>query len=286
MIRKIKSELFTGRKLVIATKHKKEQVISPILTKALNVLCITDEKIDTDVLGTFTGEVERLDDVLETARTKCRMAMDISECDMAVASEGSFGPHPTFGFINADDEILLFMDKKNNLEIVIRELSLKTNFNGQEIRTEEELIAFANTIKFPHHGLIIRKAYGDTSNITKGITDLNILKKTFEDFKSKYGLAYVETDMRAMYNPTRMGVIKTAAQKLADKIASLCPHCSTPDFGVNEIKAGLPCSLCGFPTKSTLSHEYQCSKCHYKEDKKYPHGKITEEPTFCDFCNP
>ena len=279
-------ELFAGRKLVIATKHKKEDVISPIIKKALNVFCITNENIDTDVLGTFTGEVERLDNVLETARNKCRMAMEISGCDMAIASEGSFGPHPTLGFINADDEILLFIDMKNNLEIVVRELSVKTNFNGQEVKTEKELLVFAANAKFPNHGLIIRKAQEDNSEIVKGITDTTFLKNTFNFFKSKYGFAYVETDMRAMYNPTRMEVIKTAAQKLANKIVSSCPHCSTPGFGITDVKAGLPCSLCGFPTRSTLFHEYECSKCQYKENKKYPHKKTTEEPTFCDICNP
>ncbi len=279
-------EFFSGRKLVIATKHKKEEVISPILTKALNVFCITDENIDTDVLGTFTGEIERLDDVLETARHKCRMAMKITNCDIAVASEGSFGPHPTLGFINADDEFLLFMDAKNNLEIVARELSVKTNFNGLEIKTEKELLVFAADAKFPSHGLIMRKAYRDNSEIIKGIIDPNLLKNTFKAFKSKYGLAYVETDMRAMYNPTRMEVIKTAAQKLVDKIVSLCPQCFTPGFGITGVKEGLPCSLCSFPTKSTLSHEYKCAKCQYKEDKKYPNNKTTEEPTYCDICNP
>jgi len=279
-------ELFAGRKLIIATKHKKEQVIAPVLAEALHVECINDSTLDTDSLGTFTGEIERLDDVLETARKKCRMAMLIGNCDMAVASEGSFGAHPTLGFINADDEILMFLDAKNNLEIVVRELSIKTNFNGQEIKTEKELIAFADHAKFPSHGLIIRKEFGDNSDIIKGIRDSKLLKYAFDSFISRYGSAYVETDMRALHNPTRMEVIKSAAQKLAEKIVSSCPQCFTPGFGVTNAKSGLPCSGCGFPTRSTLSYEYQCVKCKYTKDRKYPHGKIMEEPTFCDICNP
>ncbi len=279
-------DLFGGRNLIIATKHKKEEVISPILTKMLGVNCIIDVNLDTDSLGTFTGEVERLDDVLETARNKCRMAMKSSNCDLAVASEGSFGPHPTLGFINADDEILLFIDTKNNLEIVVRELSLKTNFNGEEIKIEEDLMAFATKVKFPGHGLILRKAHGDNSEIVKGIIDPDVLKNCFTEFKSKYGSAYVETDMRALYNPTRMEIIKIAALKLADKIVCLCPNCFTPGFGVTNAKSGLPCNLCGFPTRSTLAYEYICKSCDFTEEKKFPHGKQHEEPTFCDICNP
>jgi hypothetical protein len=51
--------MFKGRKLIIATKHKKEIVIAPILEKGLGVKCFTDETFDTDRLGTFTGEIER-----------------------------------------------------------------------------------------------------------------------------------------------------------------------------------------------------------------------------------
>lgn len=277
---------FSGRKLFIATKHKKEEVISPVLTESLHVECIFDQTIETDSLGTFTGEIERIDDVLETARKKCRMGMMIGNCDMAVASEGSFGPHPTLGFVNADDEILMFMDAKNQLEIVVRELSLNTNFNGRDIKTEAELKAFSDQAGFPDHGLILRKAQGDNSDIIKGITHPKQLKDAFDSFIKRYGSAYLETDMRAMYNPTRMEVIKLAARKLADKITSLCPQCSYPGFGVIRAKAGLPCSNCGFPGRSILYHEYQCVKCNYTEEKKYPHGKKTEEPTFCDICNP
>lgn len=279
-------DLFSGRKLVIATKHKKEEVIAPVFSRLLNVDCVYDFTIDTDILGTFTGEVDRKDDVLTTARKKCLMALENSDCDMAIASEGSFGPHPFSGFFNADDEILLFIDRKYDLEIVVRELSVITNFKGKEIKTEKELLEFAETANFPSHGLIIRKKQDDFFHIVKGISDYAQLNKTFREFKDMYGSAYVETDMRAMYNPTRMEVIKSAAQKLAHKILSCCPECTTPGFGVIGTISGLPCNQCGFPTRSVLSHTYKCLKCDYSENRKYPNGKETEEPVFCDNCNP
>ncbi len=278
--------LFSGRKLIIATKHKKERVISPIFTEALAVICFTDDRLDTDELGTFTGEIERLDNVLGTARKKCMMAMELSGCDMAVASEGSFSPHPTLGFIHADDELLLFVDQKHHLEIAVRELSTNTNFNGEKIDSEKDLLSFAKRTKFPGHGLIVRRAPENNTDMVKGITDYATLKNVFYSLISKYGSAYVETDMRAMFNPTRMDVIQLTAQKLTDKINSSCPMCSTPGFGAVSAKPGLPCCNCGFPTKSTLLHAYQCVKCNYNENRFYPNGKRTEEPTFCDNCNP
>jgi len=278
--------MFENRKLVIATKHQKEKVIAPLFEKDLGVKCFAPINFDTDKLGTFTGEIERKDDPITTLRNKCLQAMEVSNCDLGIASEGSFGSHPSIFFVHADDELLIFIDQKNNLEIIERELSTKTNFNGAEIKKEKELIDFANSVNFPSHALILRKAKDDNTAIIKGITDWNLLKASFQMMTEKYGSAYAETDMRAMYNPTRMEVIAKAAIKLVEKIKSLCPKCSTPGFGITEARKGLPCSLCGFKTRSTLSYLYQCEKCAFIKEEKYPHNKTEEDPMYCDICNP
>lgn len=278
--------MFQNRKLLIATKHQKEKVIAPILKKELGVICFIDETFDTDTLGTFTGEVERELDPISTVREKCLNAMQMNDCELGIASEGSFGPHPSLFFVSADDEFLIFIDKKNNLEIIARELSTETNFNGKELKTENELLDFANSIGFPAHGLILRKTKDDVSEIHKGITDLEFLKTTFNHLHSKYHSVYAETDMRAMYNPTRMKVIKKAAKKLVKKIKSACPECQTPGFGITQAKKGLECNLCGSPTNSTLSYIYQCLHCKYTKEDMYPNKKKTEDPMYCDYCNP
>jgi hypothetical protein len=278
--------MFKDRSLLIATKHQKEKVIAPILEKELGVKCFVTPHLDTDQLGTFTGEIERKDDQITTARNKCLLAMELANCDLAVASEGSFGPHPTIYFIPADDEFLIFIDKKNNLEIIVRELSTETNFNGAEIKTENELIDFAYNANFPTHGLILSQSKDDFGDIEKGINNLEQLKKTFYNLISNYGTAYIQTDMRAMLNPTRMKVIQSAVQKLADKINTLCPDCKMPGFGIIDSKQGLPCEICNFPTRSALSHIFSCQKCSFTNEKKYPYGKETEDPMYCDVCNP
>lgn len=278
--------MFKGRDLVIATKHEKEKVIVPIFEKELGVNCFVALNFDTDELGTFTGEVDRKDDPITTARNKCLMAMELTNCDLAIASEGSFGMHPTIYFASADDEFLLFIDKKNGLEIIARELSTETNFNGSQINTEIELLEFAANANFPSHGLILRKSEDDFEQIIKGITDEKQLKSTFHHLLTNYQTAYVETDMRAMYNPSRMKVIEKVTRKLVEKIKSICPKCETPGFGITDRKEGLPCEQCNFPTRSTLSYTYTCQKCNYTKEELYPNGKQTEEPTYCDICNP
>ncbi len=278
--------LFENRKLVIATKHEKEKVIAPLLEKDLGVSCFINKDLDTDIFGTFSGEIERELDPISTVRKKCLYAMEVSDCDLGVASEGSFGAHPSLFFARANEEFLILIDKKNDLEILSKELSTATNFEAKEVNTEEELIEFAKSVKFPTHGLILRRSKQDTTQMIKGITNLGILKRSFNKLMEKSNSVYAETDMRAMYNPTRMSLIEKATRKLIDKVNSPCPGCNTPGFEVTEAKKGLKCSLCGSPTDSTLSHIYSCKKCRFTKEEMYPHKKTAEDPMYCDYCNP
>lgn len=278
--------MFAGRKLLIVTKHHKEKAMAPILEKELGVSCILPTDFDTDLLGTFSGEVEREADALTTVRNKCMMAMTRENLDLAIASEGSFGPHPSIPFAHADDEILFFVDRQQELEVFVRVLTPETNFNGMPISSLGELKEFARKAGFPEHGLILKKAKDDIAGLVKGIQDGKVLMDTYEHMMNTYGSAYVETDMRAMYNPTRMKVIEQATHKLIQKVKSKCDSCETPGFGLTAVKEGLPCSLCGRPTASILSYIYECQKCAFTKEVKFPNQKEQEDPMYCDFCNP
>lgn len=277
---------FSGRKLLVATKHAKENVMAEILENSLGVTCQAVEGLDTDLLGTFTGERPRLEDPLSAARKKCCLAMDMTGCDLVVASEGSFGPHPDYFFLPADDELLVLIDKKNGIEVVARELSTDTNFNAAVVSSEDELRRFAEACGFPSHGLILRKDPTDSSTIRKGMMDWEMLLHEFAVLLRKFNRVHVETDMRAHMNPKRMEVIRKATRRLAEKLASCCPSCCIPGFSVSEVVRGLPCESCDFPTGSPFAYLSKCQRCGHVLEKKYPHGKSTEDPMYCDRCNP
>jgi hypothetical protein len=278
--------MFEGRKLLIATKHEKEKVIAPILERELGVKCFTIQDFDTDELGTFSGEVERTHDALTTAREKCIRAMKLADCDLAVASEGSFGPHPSLFFAPADEELLVFIDQKNNLEVIAKSLSTATNFAGSEIASETALRDFAEQAKFPSHSLILKNDRDNFTAIEKGISDATTLYSAFRNMMHEHGKVYAETDMRAMHNPSRMLVIEETTHKLAEKLKTCCPECQCPGFSVTRVLSGLPCDLCNFPTRSTLSLISGCQRCGFESEQRYPHGKQTEDPMHCDLCNP
>jgi hypothetical protein len=278
--------MFEGRKIVIATKHKKEEVIAPILKEQLGLDSFVLEGYDTDVFGTFTGEVERVDGALSALRSKAIAAMERANVDLAIASEGSFGPHPTIFFVPAGEELMLLIDKKNDLEIMAKSISTETNFGSAEVETEEELFAFADRSHFPSHALILSAAYEESPSFVKGITCKDNLLSVFTEIKKKAKTILVQTDMRALFNPTRMRNIAVACHNLMKNVKSCCPGCVTPGYIVSDVLSGLPCSMCGRPTKSTLAHQYVCKKCGYEEKRYYPNLKLEEEPTFCDYCNP
>jgi hypothetical protein len=278
--------MFSNRKLLIATQHGKEKVMAPLLTTHLQVHCHLAEHFDTDTLGTFTGEIERKDNPMATLRKKCKQAMALYNETLCIASEGSFGPHPQAFFLAADEELVLLTDTQHHLEIFGHALSTETNFSAATLYDEDELWAFASQALFPSHALILRNSANGFDRMVKGITDKPILLKTFNLIKHEFGSVYAETDMRACYNPSRMKVIEQAVKNLISNCKSCCPQCNAPGFAATAVIKGLPCNWCGNKTESVMAHVYTCHQCNHKEEKYFPHGKTTEDPTYCNCCNP
>lgn len=277
---------FLNRRLLIVTKHKKEKIIAPLFENELEIECFVSKQFDTDTLGTFTGEVPRVSNPLDTLRQKCLLAMELEGFDLAIATEGSFGNHPSVFFATANDELIMLLDKKNNIEIVSRVLSLNTNFNGSKIESKEDLVLFLDKVQFPSHAVILKDSEKNWNTIHKGITDRSTVEKLYGEIFLNFGSCFIETDMRALYNPSRMKIIQEACLKLLEKINSFCPECFFPGFGVVSAKAGLLCSSCAMPSRSTLAHIYQCQHCMHESEVLYPNEKIIEDPMYCDFCNP
>jgi hypothetical protein len=241
---------------------------------------------DTDVLGTFTGEVERQLTPVEAAVKKCQLALDVFGGDLAFANEGSFGPHPYIPFTACDDELVVLVDQLNGIQIIERHISTETNFNHSFVHSWEELEAFAEQVGFPSHRLILRINPHAALAITKGLNDWDELKERFEWLQREYKKVYAETDMRACYNPTRMSVIQMAVEKLVARTNTLCPLCSCPGFGITDYQSGLPCEWCGLPTLSVLYKKHTCVKCGFQKEVYYPKNKKHESAQFCEHCNP
>lgn len=256
------------------------------MSKHFHTACVVAYGCDTDQYGTFSGEIERTDDPLTTLRRKCTDIMETFGYDLGIASEGSFGPHPLIPFAAANEEWILLVDKANGLEYSCRVISTQTNFAAAKVHNREELFAFAAKAGFPRHGLILRSAGDGVTEIVKGIQSKQALRDAYTKLSASNGCVSVETDMRAMMNPTRMKQIRKATHKLIHMLRRRCQTCGCPGLQVSNVKQGLPCRLCHRPTRSTLSYYLRCVSCGDVSEQKYPNRKRSEDPMYCDYCNP
>jgi hypothetical protein len=270
----------------LASMHKKETALKEQFKKFLGCE-VVPVPINTDLFGTFTGEIERTLTPHKTAKEKCYKGLEIQKGALGISSEGSFTPHPYCPFITANIEILFFTDRNLNFELTLTKLSTETNHSAQLIKTTQELLNFANKALFPSHALILRPEKANDSNlIFKGIQDPQELQDMFQICiqNSKEASVYVETDMRAHMNPTRMKIIEELSYEMADRLRSSCPSCQIPGWGVVQKVSGLPCKACYIPTDLIKSEVYGCCSCTYEELKEAE--RDLADPSFCPSCNP
>lgn len=283
---------FRNRVVVIATMHRKEEAIAPILQTHLGVKPTVPPHFNTDQFGTFTRDVKRLADQRDTARLKLEQALKQTQQTLGIASEGSFGPHPAVPIVPLNRELVMFRDRDSGLEVVGEATSTDTNFSHATVTSVEAAWEFAEKALFPSHGLVVMpdaNTHGSEASdrpLFKGILEPEELEEKVSWMVAKFGQAHLETDMRAMVNPTRMQVIAQATEDLVRKLQQHCPACGIPGFAVSEYRKGLPCAWCGLPTQLPLMSIARCHACGHQEETLHPHGETTADPGQCPSCNP
>jgi len=273
---------------VLATMHQKETVMAPLLEQALAIEVRVPSNFNSDRFGTFTRDIDRPADQIETAKLKALAALELTGETLAIASEGTFGPHPAMPFLPCDREVVVLIDQAHDWVLVGEALSTETNFSHAAIASLNQAFTFAQKVGFPSHGLVAmpNADCNDATLIQKGITTETQLVEAVSHLLKTFGHAHLETDMRAMHNPTRMHVIQQATQDLIRKAKQLCPECSCPGFDVVEHRRGLPCSLCFHLTDQILASIYRCQQCNFERPIMFPHGIQSADPMYCQVCNP
>ena len=162
---------FQSRTAVLATMHRKEEAIAPLLA-SVGVTVVVPPQFNSDRFGTFTRDVERKGNQLEAARWKAKAALEQSGGTLAIASEGAFYPHPSMPMLPCNRELVLLLDLEHDLEIVGETLSTNTNYAHRQVNSVEQAIAFADQSGFPAHGLVVMlDERAATADIEKGITE-------------------------------------------------------------------------------------------------------------------
>jgi hypothetical protein len=147
---------------------------------------------------------------------------------------GRFGFHPYIPFKTWCHEVLHFIDRKRGFHLSISHPGKTTNYQMQVVEALDELDGFAVQAMFPSHALVLRpNDPEDNTVLFQGVGTRNELEMTFHESRrrSRDGRVWVQTDMRAHMNPTRMAMIQEAADTLAQRLATACPDCGAPGWG-------------------------------------------------------
>lgn len=278
-----------NKRAVLATMHGKERVIRPLLEAGLGLRIHLPDGFDTDRFGTFSREIKRTGTQLDAARAKIAAAFEHDpEAQIAIASEGSFGPHPFIPFAPLGREIVVLRDRVSGLELIGHHEDLSTNFAHQSVETADAAATFAERIGFPRHGLIVIGIIEGNPvpgrYLNKNVQTHEQLSRAVREAIALCGAAHIETDMRAHRNPTRMHAIKRATIDLARLYRSPCPRCAQPGFSVTERLTGLPCAWCGAPTNALRAEVLVCAGCSHRIER--PTKAATADPGQCNGCNP
>lgn len=275
---------YRNEPVLIASKHEKEKAIRPVFQEKIGCQLHTSD-FDTDQFGTFTGEIPRPENAYKTCILKAKAAAIAGNYVLSVASEGSFGPHPSIPFFASDHEIMVFVDLKNNWIIAEQLITSKTNYNSLTLSPVTEIESFLRSVNFPGHAVTLQVS--DSKELLgKGIQDRALLEKLIKTGFTKGDELLLATDMRAMMNPTRMEVLSLLADKLASRILVCCNACGAPGFGFESTTDNLACSLCEAPTSMHQFEVWGCVACDNKEIKTRRDNLVKADPTFCDYCNP
>jgi len=281
------AQFFRNRTVLLVSMHQKEVAIAPLLQEAFGMQVFVSEGIDTDCLGTFSGEIPRAGTQLEAAQEKVRQGREkYPQAEIILASEGAFHPHPDSPFITINQELLLLHDFRLGLEISGSHGTLNNNAASLTSNSVHEILSFAIRAGFPETGILLKST--DSTIIHKNLLNPQELGAVAETL---LGLApgasiIAETDLRAHRNPLRMENIRMATKTLIGNMLSECPQCGIPGFSKSERVPGLPCEACGMPTRLPKADIWLCRKCGVEEERKPSEGKEYCDPMYCDFCNP
>ena len=269
----------------LATKHGKESIFSPAFAEIGIAVCVAE--IDTDQFGTFAGEIERQGSPRETAERKARAGLESLGVSIGLASEGSFGHHPSTPFLLADTEVVVYVDA--DLDYCVFEVasSISAVPPAKVITTSDDIDNLKIFNAFPEQRAIVVAEEPQTKTRTvlaKGIDKVDELRSTVEQaLADQPHPVIVEPDLRAHYCPDRRKVISSAVDRLVKRLRVSCPDCDAIGFGPLRTIPGLRCGLCGLPTTSTAFDVMGCSRCGFETEVARA-GEA--DPTFCDRCNP
>jgi len=278
---------YADRRICLTTLHGKERALARPFSLGL-AAALELSACDTNALGTFSGEVGRPADALDTCRRKAMLGLEATGLRLGLASEASFGPHPALPLLPVGQELLVFVDLDRQLTVVEQRLEWRTNYGQKLLAPGEDPTPWLRRVGFPAHGVLARPAPVDGGPWHKDLEELASLHDALAScrLRDPRGRVWLETDMRAHRNPTRMRSIRRLGVALVRRLATPCPACAAPGWGLVDTEAGLPCQWCGAATTLTAIEVWGCQGCGHRQRRPRRDGLNQADPGQCPRCNP
>ena len=116
------------------------------------------------------------------------------------------------------------------------------------------------------------------------LTEQSALESAFSQSQQHLsdGLVWVKTEIKAYMNPTRMSQIGV----LAREIATSCPACHAPGWGLVKAENGLKSEYCHVEREMIAHEVFGCVLCEYTKKKERRDGLKTAPQMHCGWRNP
>ena len=276
---------YQGQHAVLATMHDKGPLVAPA-RRAGDGLIVQTIAVDTDVLGTFSGDVVRMASPWDTAVAKARLGMHAADRPIGLASEGSIGPDAAMPVVICSVELVVLVDDQRGIVVGEAERGFDIVTVAADVVPGEDVGDVLRRGRFPEHAMTVRPASGISEPIFKGIVTVEELDRAIRScaMESSDGRALVETDLRAHQCPSRRPIIARAAGRLAARLAVCCSKCGTPGWGVIRVEFGLPCTSCGHDVHAPREDVMGCASC--PATRTVLRAETAADPRHCEWCNP
>ncbi|MDY0829833.1 DUF6671 family protein [Microbacterium sp. BG28] len=266
---------YAGTTVAIGTLHGKESAFAPAFRRWLDAEVRPTVDLDTDALGTFTGDVPRALRPTDAAAAKAIAAAAELGTPLGLATEASYAmAFGGFGPV-AHEELAMFVDLDRGIRVPHPIRSYARVAPAQVVADADEARRYLARVRFPHQGVVVRAE----GRIHKGL-------QREEDVLAllRHGPMGLEPDLRAHMNPERRRTLRRLGWVMAARLRTPCPACETPGFGPVDVVRGLRCAACGARTSRVRADVDSCAAC--PERRERPRAVTSADPASCEVCNP
>lgn len=270
------------KRALLVTQHGKQRLLGPVFGESGWSLDVAN--VDTDSLGTFSGDVPRRHSPLETVRRKALLGAELGDASWLVASEGSIGGG--WPGIADDVELVALVSRDTRTVVVGRAVGYglrAVQFMVDATTTEGEIVRRCADADLPRHHLLVATSDSRTRAIG-ALARVEDVVDACRRLARPHRTLTVQTDFRAHLCPSRQPVIVAAAKDLMIRMSQECPNCVAAGFGEEDMIPGRPCIDCGSLTDEVATQRWVCPTCAFVDDRSFE-GELAD-PSRCSVCNP